>query len=205
MLNCGSRLGCPDIVSAAGAETFVRIIDAVSHTWGEILTVGIVVLNCHMVAWVQGNARVPLWVIYLEDLLGFIIFSVQTCLQVGWKGGLTFSWRVPPCLCEGRSSVWACRKRQRGNLMVQSHHSGDGKQVCHYLSWELFTVFVTKDSHKEHRSTVSDHYRVHQCCRTLPLGRPRSFRAWKIPFSVFPDANVRVMLWETRREQPGKD
>lgn len=29
---------------------------------------------------------------------------------------------------------------------------------------------------------------------TFPLGRPRSFRAWKIPFSVFPDANVRVML-----------
>lgn len=39
------------------------------------------------------------------------------------------------------------------------------------------------------------------CDLTFPLGRPRSFRAWKIPFSVFPDAKVRVMLFYNRRRK----
>src|SRR4029434_2199065 len=29
---------------------------------------------------------------------------------------------------------------------------------------------------------------------TFPLGSPSSFSAWKMPFSVFPEPNVRVML-----------
>lgn len=29
---------------------------------------------------------------------------------------------------------------------------------------------------------------------TFPLGRPSSFKAWKIPFSVLPEPNVLVML-----------
>lgn len=39
---------------------------------------------------------------------------------------------------------------------------------------------------------------------TFPLGRPSSFSAWKIPFSVLPEPNVRVILHEIRSDQAKK-
>lgn len=39
---------------------------------------------------------------------------------------------------------------------------------------------------------------------TFPLGRPNSLRAWKITFSVFPDAKVLVILEQEREREKKK-
>lgn len=68
------------------------------------------------------------------------------------KKKLTFSWKVPLCLCEGRSSVWARRKCQRWNLMVQFHHSVEEKPPRQLLAWQLYIY----RSNKQDRFVMSD-------------------------------------------------
>lgn len=76
MLNGGSRLGCPDIVSAAGTETFVLIISNMMQqlSLGEYLN-----RWYHCSAQARGNAgRIRCWVrvmllnVYSEDILLFL-------------------------------------------------------------------------------------------------------------------------------------
>jgi hypothetical protein len=42
---------------------------------------------------------------------------------------------------------------------------------------------------------------VFKLVNTFPLGRPSSLRAWKITFSVFPDAKVLVILAQKRKKE----
>lgn len=113
--------------------------------------------------------------------LNWIIVAQSVMSQIHKKNPeLTFSWRAPLCLCEGRSSAWGRRTCRRWSLTARSRRSVEETRRCGDGFW-----------------TKTDSRRG----LTFPLGRPRSLRAWKIPFSVFPDAKVRVMLEEQNRHE----
>lgn len=183
MLNGGSRLGCPDIVSAAGTETFVLIISNMMQqlSLGEYLN-----RWYHCSAQAQGNAgtircwvRVMLLNVYSEDILLFLKVQKQLKRADEMKR-LHFLEEL----------LYICA---RADLLCERVKNVKGK-ICWFdliVLWKVSErVISSQFSFSVTNSDTSDF----QYCLTFPLGRPRSFRAWKIPFSVLPDANVRVML-----------
>lgn len=89
------------------------------------------------------------------------------------KRRLTSSWRVPLCLFEGRSSVWARRKCQRWNLMVQSHHSVEDKQARRLIMRAINLQIIVP------HMTTSDHYS--ELSSDLSTGKAKILQSLKDP------------------------